>query len=292
MSAKMKKGRRKSSIFGLGKKKKVALKAPEGLKQSQEAPEEKEDLSRFTHHFKVEKIVSASPEESFDEFVQYVWNENGGIGFMSFTYIGEKEEEALEEGHKKSTFGVSQEVIKSEPGKRIVYQVLDGPFPTEELRGEIKFAKVTAEVTKIIWLVDYIPQEMSVLTASIGKSTAEDVSIRMVKSVLTAVIPKMLNNLERRIQKKKGLFSETSDKEGDKIEAVDDEGSEDEDEEGEDDGEEEEEEFDEQSLANLQWAARMSTGYEGHLTKQQKEALAEFKQRMQKSKWAKGKCVP
>lgn len=121
----------------------------------QELTADKALSNSYTDKYSVERVISADLSTTFNDFHEYVWVKNGGIGPKSWTRIVVAGDENYN-GETRIAVLAKEKILRVEPDKEIVYSVIGG-MPFSEHVGIVTFTPEGSDKTKITWNTKYTP---------------------------------------------------------------------------------------------------------------------------------------
>lgn len=237
--------------------------SPEVIRQvEEEFPEEDSALKR--EHF--ERLYAGSPPALvYETFCEFVWRENAGVGEVEMLKDGSAGKRALEAGMKKRNVGgFEEEVIKVLPAKLVEIRITDGATAGGlVLKARVLFKPAGADGAdcQVIWTIWWTPDSMlaGMMYTLMLKGFCNLALYRLEQKLANVELGAMVKQQEEQ--------TAAADKE------------------------EEEEMANEQltdtaaldgEMPKLQWAARRQTGYEGNLTSDQQQSLAQLEDELRK----------
>lgn len=208
-----------------------------------------------------ERLMPAPPQLTFSMFTEFVWRGNSELPESMGTVEILKDSSkpgGFEAGMMRRVGGYDEEVTKVTEGKLIEYKVKDG-MPTEFHMGRILF-KPEENKTRVIWSIYWSPNGIAVsLMYSIMMQGYCNLALyRLEQKLLDPSKPLSFLSSD--------IISRTTSSSLPVASEVEDWAK---------------EAPTQPEKKTIQWAARLQTGYEGNLTKDQEESLALFKQQIQ-----------
>lgn len=109
----------------------------------------------------VRKVVQCDQQSAYDQWLQVVWRQGGGLPPCEVLEPGDPTTGA--DCLRLVSGCIRERILETERPSKVVYTIVSGPFPIKDHRGEITFQAPTdgdgsaAGATVVQWRVQYSP---------------------------------------------------------------------------------------------------------------------------------------